>query len=994
MKFGVGVWLATLVWLGADSAAAQTRIVTGRVTDSLSAQVVNAGQVSVQGSTVGTTINDDGTFTLVVPTRDVMLSIRSIGFRRKEVSVPLSQSSVLVALQRDYFQLEALVVTGQATGIERKNLAHAVATVSADQLTQAPAASVEQTLSGKIAGAQISTNSGAPGGGVLVKLRGVTSIFGGFSPLYVVDGVTVSDVAIPTGTNPVTNASGNQAATGAGQTNPVNRISDLNPEDIENVEVLKGAAASAIYGSKASNGVILITTKKGRVGAPQFTLTQRFGTSRLSKKPGARVFTNAADAVTAFGAQAAADFSAAGGKVFDHDQELAGGKPLSFETALAVNGGTETTRYYVSGLVKHDGGIIGRTFYDKQSLRLNVDQTIANRITLSLGSDVLHTASDRGLVNNDNAATSYYGALFTTPTFVDLRAVCPDGSRKVRCKDGVYPINAYASSNPLQTAELLDNKELVWRMITNGRLSIEAIATPQHTLRLIGNGGVDFFSQRNVVFSPPDLQFEPTDGLLGTSVLSYSQNLNLNANGNLVYAYRPSAGTSATTSLGVQYETRELAVDRTLGRNLVGGLQIPSSATNIGVDNQKQRVRDLGLFGQLELLTLAERLLVTAGVRADQSSNNGDPTELFYYPKASASFRFPGLVPGLVEELKLRAAYGQSGNQPLWAQKFTALSGRNVIGLAAFSLGGSSGALDLRPERQREIEGGLDATLFGSRLGLEVTAYEKRITELLLRRTLVPSEGFGTLIFNGGVLRTRGLEAALNANLARSSAFDWSVRGTFFTTRSKIVELPVPTFRIGGAQFGAYQIEAGKSATQIIGNDSMPDGTRIVRAIADAAPDFKVSLSNDLTYKSFRFYMLWDGSQGGRLWNTTQWLCDLALNCEDSGDRQPDGRLLAEKRLAEYPKSSLVYLHDISYVKLREARISLDVPRSVVQRVWSGARNVRLSLSGRELLTFTPYPTGDPEVSQVPGTLGAGVPWDLWTYPPSRSFWLSIDLGF
>jgi hypothetical protein len=123
-------------------------------------------------------------------------------------------------------------------------------------------------------------------------------------------------------------------------------------------------------------------------------------------------------------------------------------------------------------------------------------------------------------------------------------------------------------------------------------------------------------------------------------------------------------------------------------------------------------------------------------------------------------------------------------------------------------------------------------------------------------------------------------------------------------------------------------------------------------------------------------------------------LCDLALNCEDSGDKLADGRLLAEKRLAEYTKSSMVYLQDITYLKLREARISLEVPRSAVQRIWSGARFVRLSLSGRELLTFTPYPTGDPEVNQVPGTLGAGVPWDLWAYPPSRSFWLSLDLGF
>ena len=575
------------------------------------------------------------------------------------------------------------------------------------------------------------------------------------------------------------------------------------------------------------------------------------------------------------------------------------------------------------------------------------------------------------------------------PAFFDLR----------QAADGTWPVNPYASSNPLQTAELFKNRETVWRIITTGKLAFDAIASPQHSLKLVANGGGDFFNQRNAIFSPPALQFEPTDGFLGASVLSSTQNLNLNVNGNAVYVFKPSSGTSATTSVGIQYETRNLTIDRILGNNLVGGLEIPSSATSISVDNQRQYVRDLGAFAQEEFLTLNDRLLLTLGLRADQSSNNGDPKKLFFYPKAAASFRFPNLAPGFVDEVKLRAAFGQSGNQPLWGQKFTPLRGRNVVGIPAFQIGdpngaATTGALDLRPERQREIEAGIDATLFRSKASLEVTVYEKKITDLLLRRTLVPSEGFTTLIFNGGVLRTRGLEAGLNINPVQSASFQWSTRATFFMTRSKILSLPVPTFRLGGTQFGAFQIEAGKSATQIIGNDSLPDGTRLVRAIADAAPDYKVSLSNDIGYKAVRLYSLWDYSHGGRIWNATEWLCDLALNCKDSGDVQSDGRLLAQKRLAEYANSALVYLDDISYLKLRELRLTLDLPRSMVQKLWGGARYLRLSLSGRELLTFTPYPTGDPEVNQVPGTLGAGVPWDLWAYPPSRSFWLSLDLGF
>jgi TonB-dependent SusC/RagA subfamily outer membrane receptor len=279
--------------LGAGRAQAQTRIVTGRITDSLTQEVVTSGQVSVQGTSVGTVIKDDGTFTLAVPARDVLLVIRSIGFKRKDLALPASQNSIAVALERDYFQLEAIVVTGQATGVERKNLANAVASVNADQLAKAPTASVEQSLQGKLAGAQITMNTFAPGGGVMVRLRGVTSINGAFTPLYVVDGVIVSDAAIPPGNNFITQSSPGTALTGNSD-GPVNRIADLNPDDIENVEVLKGASASAIYGSKASNGVIIITTKRGRTGAPQFHLTQRIGASHMSNQIGSRRFTSAA----------------------------------------------------------------------------------------------------------------------------------------------------------------------------------------------------------------------------------------------------------------------------------------------------------------------------------------------------------------------------------------------------------------------------------------------------------------------------------------------------------------------------------------------------------------------------------------------------------------------------------------------------------------------------------------------------------------------------
>lgn len=989
-------------------AVAQTRIVTGKVADSLTSEAVTSGQVTVQGTSIGSTIKDDGTFTLAVPARDVTLTVRSIGFKRQTVTVPASESSIQVSLARDFFQLEAIVVTGQATGIERRNLANAVATVSAEQLTKSPTSSVEQSLQGKMAGAMITQNSGAPGGGMIVRLRGVTSIIGAYTPLYVVDGVIASDVSVPPGTNFISQATpGTTIATA--QENQMNRIGDLNPNDIENVEVLKGASAAAIYGSKAANGVIIITTKRGRVGVPQFTLSQKFGISQISKQVGARRFSagDTAGVRTVWGQPGVNAFIAANGLTtpdfFDHELEVFGNKPLSHETSASVSGGTEDTRYFASGLVKHDAGIMTRTFADKQALRLNLDQTVG-RVTIGISSGVNRTYDDRGLVNNENNGSTPYTVFSTTPTFYDLRAVCPDGSRKVRCERGVYPVNEFGNANALHTAEIFENLETVWRFLGAGKMIIDAVKTGSHTLRLVTNAGADFFGQKNNVFSPPTLQFEAVDGLLGTSVVSVTNNLNLNLNTNLVHVYRSSGGTSATTQAGFQYETYDLTTDRMLGANLVGGLNAPFVGTVTSVDNRRAQGKDLGGFAQEEFLTLGERLLLTLGVRADRSSNNADPDQIFAYPKAAASFRFPrGLA--FVNELKLRAAAGASGNQPLYGQAFTELKSFNISGVPATAFpfasgaGVPTGAADLRPERQVEIEAGFDATMLGSRANLEFTVFEKRVSDLLIQRTLPSSDGFTSQIFNGGTLRTRGLEASLAAVPLQSREVQWNTRVNFWLNRCKITSLPVPPFPASG-----IRKEAGKSCTQFWGNDSLgrlPDdaalgtiGTRIVRYLVDINPRFNLSFANDFSFHAFKLYGLVEHQNGGYRSFSTYGQFDGNQNSIDYVTPLKPGQLTGTQRRALSTKCTRCNtLRPSNYVKLREVSLSVQVPNSLVRKFWSGSRYVRLNLTGRNLLTITPYPGTDPESVQTPNSLASSTPSEFLGYPVSRSVWFSIDLG-
>src|SRR2546430_1240346 len=267
---------ALSVAVGSGAAAAQQRPITGKVVSATTTEPVAGASVTVVGTPIGAVTNDGGDFSLAVPQGAATITVRAVSYKRRQLQVPADQSSVTVSLEPDVFNLEAVVVTGQATGVEQRNLANAVTTVPAEQLNRAPVQTIEGALQGKIPGALIQMNSGAPGGGGQINLRGVTTINAGVDPLIVVDGLIIANDAIVNNMDAITAAAagGNPRP----QDNAVNRIADLNPNDIQNVEVLKGASAAAIYGGQAANGVVIITTRRGRPGAPRFSVTQRFGT--------------------------------------------------------------------------------------------------------------------------------------------------------------------------------------------------------------------------------------------------------------------------------------------------------------------------------------------------------------------------------------------------------------------------------------------------------------------------------------------------------------------------------------------------------------------------------------------------------------------------------------------------------------------------------------------------------------------------------------------
>ena len=728
---------AALVAVAAMGAQAQAqRRVTGTVTGEGGTPLA-AATVQVVGTQTATYTNEAGRFSIQAGDGTQTLRVRRIGYRLRTVTLTPGQTDVgSIALERDVLQLEAQVVTGTATSVSRANAANAVATVSAEQLVgRAPAQTVDNALQGKVAGAIISTNSGAPGGGSQVQLRGVTSINSNSSPLYVIDGVLVSNQSFNTGLNSLTSAgspAGNGGVAGS-QDQAANRIADLNPEDIESVEVLKGPSAGAIYGSKGSNGVIVIRTKRGAGGRTNFNVTQRVGEFRLqsNRKLPFRCFSSPAEIVGYLGDTTAAGLAATTATYgtnptcYDYQDEFYNSSiGPSYQTNVSANGSNNSgTNYRVGVLAQRDNAIQRGTYYGKQSLSANVGQVVGKRLTLQANNEFIHTLTDRGISGNDNSPVVSPVSVFSnTPQFFNLQA--RDATT------GQYIINPFlpggaGGTNPFQTAELVKLPEDVFRYIGSLQGTYNLYSSERQTFDVSALGGIDAFQENNKITSPPNVYFEPADGFPGTLVdgKAVSTFANFNVTGVHRYTAQPF---TATTSFGLRNEYRNSDQTLTRGRTTPPGAQNVTLAAFLNSQENRFRVYDLGLFAQEEFLTLGERLLLTGAINAERSSVNGDAQKFYAFPKAAASYRLPITIPK-TDEIKLRFAYGRAGNQPNFGLVYTTLPTvlySGTLGAATSTIAGNSA---LRPETSTEIEGGLDWNLFRGRLGLEATLFRDHV---------------------------------------------------------------------------------------------------------------------------------------------------------------------------------------------------------------------------------------------------------------------------
>lgn len=964
--------------------SAQNQTVSGKVTDAAGNAVANASVV-INKTNQGTMTNAAGEFSLSAPAT-ATLTITSTGFKSQTINIAGASGPLAIKLEQDVANLDEVVVTGLATTVKRRNLANAVATISSKQLAgTAPAQTLDAALEGKIPGAYINANSGAPGGGITVKLRGVTSVYGNTQPLYVVDGVFIDNSSTSAGLNSVTAAQRGGSPT-SNQDNASNRIADINPQDIENIEILKGASAAAVYGSKAAAGVVIITTKKGHQGKTAITLTQDLGIITPRKLLGVREFTaDRAASLSSDSATSAAlrqqflDAQSAG-HIYDYEKEIYDHTRFARNTELSLTGGGEKTSFFFSAGQKDEEGLVENTGYRNTNVRLNVDHHLSDNVKIGVTSNYINSSSDRGLFGNDNAGVTTGIALSSTPSFAELH---PDAN-------GDYPNNPFAASNPLQTIAFMTNNESINRFIMGFNLDAIVQKSSASITRLIGRGGFDFYNLHTTALFPGTLQWQAVNK--GTSIQGFTKALATNYIASLVNTYTPSDKLTLTTSAGFTQETGNYNNLLNIATQVIAGQGNVNQAGALTATQTRIKYLNSGIFVQEEA-NINDAVTLTGGVRFDRSSNNGDAGKFYTYPKAAVSWNLTksGIVEqGFFNNVKLRAAYGQANNVPAYGSKFTGMIVSNIAGNPGVIVNTQQGQADIKPERQKELEAGIDFSVLNSKLSFELTYYNKSISDFLMQQNLPSSSGFITKWLNAGDLRNQGIELGMNAIPVQSKKVTWTTSVNFWLNRSKVTRLIIPSVpqQVGfsfGYVLGAFQIEEGKSATQIVGLNGHGVGV-----LGDAEPKFQMNTYNEITFLgklSLRFLLHW--KQGGDNVNLTSLENDFGGTSADYDDHTYDKNIPnGPYRIMQIGSTAKIFVQDASYLRLREAGLyyTFDKLNSNV------VKSINVGVSFNNYLTITNYKSYDPEVSNFGTGFSTGV--DVDPYPASKRAALHISFSF
>ena len=982
-----------ILLLGTVATVAQQNI-SGTVVDENSFPVIGAA-VLVKGTTIGTVTDIDGSYNLNIPSDYVEIEVSYIGFSTQTVRYD-DGSYANITLSESSTSLDEVVITGLASSIKRSNLANAVASISAKELTGVTTQNtIDGALYGKFKGADIRANSGAPGGGFSIRLRGVTSVFLNQQPQYIIDGVYLDNSSISLGTDIVTSAAGG-GNTATNQDDASNRIADLIPEDIESIEILKGASAAAIYGVGGAGGVVVIKTKSGKYNQKaKINFSQTIGFSEPTELLGDRGW-DAALVGEVFGAEEVERFNANG--VTDYESVLYDNKPFQSITSLSVGGGSDKTKYFVSGTYRDQGGLVENTGYEKASLRANITTKVTDRLTFDLTSTYIFSDSDRGLFNNSNANTTVgYALAFTRPWDV-LQAD----------ENGNFPANSRVGSNVLETVNITTNEERVNRFFGSGRLTYDILSQENQSLKAGVEVGLDQYTLRTRGIFPQSLSFfRDPSSLRGASIAGTGFNNRTNISGFLVHNYITDNNITIRSQIGAIELKSNQDVLRIVSSGLNGSQTNIDQAENSSVSQDRQEETIRGVFLQEEI-NYDDKIILTLGLRGDRSSNNGDPNDVFWNPKASIAVNIHELtdVGSVFSQLKPRFAYGRSARFAGFSDRFNELSPGQIAGSAGLFTAPLRGNPDVAPETQTEFEFGADLGFWNNRILFNATYYIKTIDDLLLRAQVPASSGFSNQVINAGELRNRGLELGIEAEVISTNKISWASGLNWWRNRSEVTRLDIPAFNTGGfaAFLGVGRIQEGASATQLGGtidpstclsatdcSNVDPEGDGF-QQFGDIEADFNLSWTNSLLLGNFELNWLIHWKQGGDGINLSTLLYDLGSVTWDFDDTDldPSGELSnGDFRLAALGTHPDVYIEDAGYVRLRELGLYYTVPGSKIKF----AENLRVGVSARNLVNLFGYNSYDPEVSNFGNNVLINSV-EVTPYPASRNLNFHVNVTF
>ena len=960
--------------------------ITGKVTD-VNGESVPFASIVEKGTSNGTTTDINGDFSINLGQVPATIVISSLGFITIEQQITDPSMSVNITLSEDSVSLDEVVISGLATTTKRSNLANTVATVSAAALAGITSQSgLDGALSGKFSGAEIKASSGAPGGGISMRLRGVTSVFGDQQPLFIVDGVYVDNSTISSGNNVVSEAAGGGNPS-TNQDDASNRIADIDPEDIESVEILKGASAAALYGSRAAGGVVIITTKRGKQGKPKVSFSQTIGLRSPTQLLGLRDW-DAAE-ITAAGGPANAtlrDYEAA---LFDHTR-------VSTTSRFTTSGANEKTDYFFGATYKNEPGLVDNTGYEKGSIRLNIGQKFNDWLDLYVTTNYINSKADRGFFNNGNAnRTIGYALAFTSP-WEDLYPV-----------DGSYPSGG-AGSNVLETVALTTNSENVNRFIGSATTNIKLLNTDKNKLKLVLQGGYDQYTLRTESIFPQALSyFRSPTSLRGVSISGSTINTNYNLSAFLVHNLFLDNGLNFTTQAGSFFQNFNRNTVITIATGLNGSQTNLGQSTNVSTSQIIIPQEDTGFFVQEEI-NFEDKIIGTFGIRGDKSTNNGDANKMYYYPKANLAInlhKFDFWSIDVLSHFKPRIAYGEAGRFSLFGDRFSLMNPQFIGGTSGLSPANLRGNPDVGPERQKELEFGLDFGLLDDRFNFEVSIYNKKNEDMLLRSQAPTSSGFTTQVKNAAELENRGVEIGINANVIQKEDFSWNTNFKWWKNESEITSLDVPNFTLGGfaASLGTFLIQEGFSATQIVGTYDATQFTATEIAARDpegdgffvygnAEPDFQMSWSNQFSYKNFDLSFLWHWKKGGDNINLTTLLYDLAGTTwdYDDTDLDPSGQLSnGDYRAGLAFVNPEPLIEDAGYLRLREIGLYYTLPKALIKHT----ELIKVGISGRNLINIFNYNSYDPEVSNFGNNVLANNV-EVTPYPASKFINFHLNINF